>query len=124
IRKGREKEIQVVIGEMPEEEKEEAVGKVSEEELGIKVGNLTPELAEKLGYEDESGVVILEVYPGSVAEMAGLTKGDLIKEINGEEVKNLKDYQRAIKKAIKRKKPIRFLIRRGEYTFFVVVKLE
>ena len=56
--------------------------------------------------------------------MAGLARGDLIKEINGKKVKSLKDYLKITKKALKGKSPIRLLVKRGEYTFFTAIKVE
>ena len=108
---------------MPEE-KEEVKEKGAEEKLGMRVEELTPELASRFGYQGEEGVIILEVFPGSIAEMAGLARGDLIKEINGKKVKSLKDYLKITKRALKGKSPIRLLVKRGEYTFFTAIKVE
>ena len=123
VRQGKRKTLEVVVGEMPEE-REERAGKMSEEELGIRVGDLTPDLAEKLGYQNEEGVIVLEVYPGSLGEMAGLQKWDLIKEINGERVRGVRDYGRLLNKYLKKGKVLRFLVRRQEYTFYTAIKVE
>ncbi len=42
------------------------------------------------------GVIISEIIENSSAERAGLTKGEVIKEINGIKIKNLDDYAKAI----------------------------
>ena len=46
-----------------------------------------------------SGVVILSVVPGSPAEQAGLQPGDVIKAVNGVEVKTLSDLSRLLSEA-------------------------
>ncbi|NOZ63958.1 MAG: DegQ family serine endoprotease [Caldiserica bacterium] len=123
LRRGKPLTLTAKIAEMPKE-KAEAKEKKAEEELGMRVGELTPELASKLGYEGEKGVLILEVFPGSIAEIAGLTRGDLIKEINDKKIESLNDYHKIISKLLKSKAPIRLLVKRGEYTFFTVIKVE
>ena len=124
LRKGKPLTLRVKLGEMPEKSGISEARKESEEKLGMRVGELTPEMASRLGYKGEEGVVILEVSPGSVADMAGLKSGDLIKEINDKEVKSLRDYQKIIEKLLKEKQSIRLLVKRGKYTFFAVLKVE
>ena len=64
--------------------------------LGIRVANLTDERAERLGYEDESGVVIVRVARGSEAAKRGLRRWMLIQEINDEQVETVEDYEDAL----------------------------
>jgi serine protease Do len=47
---------------------------------------LTRELAEALGMPDETGVRVTQVYPGTAAQDAGLQVGDIIIELDGEEI--------------------------------------
>ena len=64
--------------------------------------NLKNEWAERLGYEDESGVVIVRVARGSEAAKRGLGRGMLIQEINGEQVETVvetvEDYEDALER--------------------------
>ena len=65
---------------------------------GIRVQELTEELAEELGLApEEEGVLISEVEAGSPAEEAGLRPGDIIKEIARIEIKSLNDFQEALR---------------------------
>lgn len=122
LRDGHPLTLTVEIAELPEEIASAVVpGKGEVSELGIQVQNLTPDLAAKLGYEGDHGVVVVEVEPGSLADEAGLQRGDLIKEVNRQEVRNLSDYNRAIAKAGKSDQ-ILFLIRRGDSTFYLILK--
>ncbi len=70
-------------------------------QLGVSVQNLTEELRERLGYENESGVVVTEVQSGSVAEEYGLEPGVLITEVNREPVRNARQFREALTKAQK-----------------------
>nr|NIO05967.1 PDZ domain-containing protein [Pseudomonadota bacterium]NIS72044.1 PDZ domain-containing protein [Pseudomonadota bacterium] len=95
----------------------------SEKPLGLTVQNITPEIAQGLGVEEASGVVITQVTPGSPAAEAGLRRGDVIQEVNRKPVENVEDFGRAIEEA-RGQKSILFLIRRGEGSLFVTVSPE
>ncbi len=64
---------------------------------GIKVQELTEELAEELGLPEKKGVLISEVERRSPAEEAGLISGDIIQEIDRVEIKSLKDFHEVLK---------------------------
>jgi len=132
IREGKEKTVQVTMGEYPSEgasfdEGETAPGeeggKGEEADIGISVQQLTPDIAERLGAKGVKGVVVANVDPGSLAEEVGLRSGDIIKEINRNPVNNMKEFRKEMKKA-KLKAGVLFLIQRGEATFFVTIKKE
>jgi serine protease Do len=87
---------------------------------GIKVGELTPEIARQLDLPAKTrGVVVMYVQPGSPADEAGLERGDVIEELDRKPaadpdalVKNLrgKDSKQHLLK-----------VRRGERTTFVAL---
>ena len=64
--------------------------------LGIAADNLTKQLAENLGVAQGSGVLVLEVMPGSPAEKAGLKAGDCITKVGDEKVESIIDIHRAL----------------------------
>lgn len=120
IRDGKEKSLPVQIGTMPQGQ--ESVAPENENAWGLTVQEITPDLAHQLGLsQDEEGVVISAVKPGSPAAEAGLRPGDIIKEIDRGEIKDIGDYNRAIQKATKSGDML-FLVKRGEGTLFVVLK--
>lgn len=85
LREGKERVINVALGELPpgEEERDEASAPETLEPLGMALQTLTPELARLLGMPPRSqGVVVTDVVKGSVAEKAGLGEGDLVTEID------------------------------------------
>ena len=69
------------------------------EKLGMAVRDLTDELAERLGFEGEKGVVIAQITRGSVAARAGLQPRDVIVEIDRRPIHNVGDYEDAIEDA-------------------------
>jgi len=54
--------------------------------LGISSQSMTPVIAENLDVPVETGAVIVEVVPGTAADDAGLERGDVIVEIDGQAV--------------------------------------
>jgi serine protease Do len=134
IRDGKEKEIVVKLGERTDEaiaelggrgvapDEEEVSGK---EWMGMTIQELTDELAERLGYENQHGVLISDVDPdGPAAKVDDPPKsGDLIQEIELEEIKNMKDFREAIRD-LKDPKKVMIRLRRAStgMTWYVVVK--
>ncbi len=76
-----------------------APGSAAATELGLAVRTVTPDLAGQLGYdEDQQGVVITDVEPGSMGERAGLRRADVIVSINGRPVTNAAGFQQQLGK--------------------------
>jgi len=121
IRDGKEMNIKVKIEEMTEEKLAYQMQK-REEKLGMTVDDITPQLAHKLNIKDKAGVVVIDIEPNSLADDAGMEAGDIIKEVNRNPIKNIKDYQR-IMDNIGKDSSILFLVKRGQQTFYVSVKL-
>jgi membrane-associated protease RseP (regulator of RpoE activity) len=65
--------------------------------LGVQLVETTPELRKHLGGSDSAGVLVSKVLPGTPAKDAGIMVGDLIVEIDGEEVERSSDIRRALK---------------------------
>ncbi|MBI4436757.1 MAG: trypsin-like peptidase domain-containing protein [Candidatus Omnitrophica bacterium] len=63
---------------------------------GIKVQEVTPNHAKRLGLQDGHGVMIVEIEAGSPAEEASLRRGDVINQINRTPITNLAGYAQAI----------------------------
>jgi serine protease Do len=100
LRDGERKRIEVELEALTEETLATSAGARDSNEaqgpLGIRVENLKDEWAERLGYEDESGVVIVRVARGSEAAKRGLHRGMLIQEVNDEQVETVEDYEDAL----------------------------
>jgi serine protease Do len=127
LRQGKEMEISVELGERPRSRGEQAPQQEQPQEkagqkLGLSLQTLTPNIAGQLGYDKDQGAVIADVAPGSPADEAGLQQGDLIKEVNRRSVRNVQDFQNAVKSA-RSGEVVAFLIRRGSGTFYVGIKM-
>ena len=122
LRDGREKTFRVKLGELGSEQVASLSASRQEEALGWEMQELTPELAQRLGYEGEKGVVITDVQPGGVAHQAGLRRGDLVLEIDRRPIRSMADYNAAMGRK-KAGDAMLILARRGRQTFFVALHL-
>ncbi len=59
--------------------------------LGVQTISVDPEVVDQFGIEVDEGALVLEVIPGSAAELAGIQRGDVIVEIAGESVEGSED---------------------------------
>ena len=120
IRNGKAKTVYINIAKRQDDESLVRKETESSDELGLMASELSPETARQLGYdENEKGVIITKVKPGSKAEQAGIRQGDLIKEINRRPVSTLNDYQEKMQK-IKKGETIHLLIKRSRIGFIVI----
>ena len=67
--------------------------------IGFEVGDLTSELQNQFGYQDQKGAIILDVRPGSLAELAGLGRGMLIVQANKKPVQSASDLKEILDSA-------------------------
>ena len=74
-------------------------GKTQRGWLGVRIQEVTPEIAESLGLKESDGVLISMVNPGEPAEKAGIRAGDVIINFNGKKIKNVRDLQRIVAEA-------------------------
>lgn len=121
LREGKKESYKVVVERLKDGESEEAG--VVNDRLGIKVAELTPEQSEKRRLKEDRGVVVVQVKPDSLAEQAGILEGDLIREVNGQRVEKVADYQKALS-TVKKGGYLRVLIRRGNASLFAALKLD
>ncbi|MBI3608560.1 MAG: PDZ domain-containing protein [Nitrospirae bacterium] len=124
IRDKKEKQVEVTIGEQPKEltkgggPSEEGPGGAL---AGISVHDLSPEFAQRFGLpENEEGVVVVRIDPGSLAEDAGVQRGDVILEVNRRPVRNTKEFNR-IAREIGKDESILLLINRQGQTLFITL---
>jgi serine protease Do len=68
-------------------------GRVVRGWLGIYLGELTPELRDAFKIGGDSGVLVQQVMPDSPAEKAGFKDGDVILELNGRPVQDMRDLR-------------------------------
>ncbi len=63
-------------------------GKVRRGMLGVNVGFITPELAEEFGYKGTKGAFVQNVSPDGPAAQAGVKRGDIIIEFQGQKIED------------------------------------
>jgi len=97
---------------VPQEPKEE-------EELGIRVADLTAEMAQQFNLEDMTGVVVVGVASDSKGSEAGIQMGDIIKEINHHVIESVDDYKTALQ-SIKVGDSVNFFVWRRNAGFLVI----
>ncbi|MFH0799602.1 MAG: Do family serine endopeptidase [Pseudomonadota bacterium] len=71
-------------------------GVVSRGWLGVSIQEVTPELAKSFGLKEENGALIAEVFSSSPAAKAGLMRGDVVLEYNGQKIDDPYDLSLAV----------------------------
>jgi serine protease Do len=118
IRNGKTQEATVIVADraklfaarLGEEEEggEEASPKAGK--LGLSVGAVTNEYADRLDIPAGKGVIVRDVKPGSFADDVGLARGDIILEVNKQLVNSEEEFAR-IASGLKSGQDVVFLVR-------------
>lgn len=125
MRDGEPMTIAIELGELPDGDPNrtaarEETPKSPASNIGIDVIDVTRQWNRI--YEANSGVVIAQVRPGSVAEDKGLQRGDLIREVNGDPVSNVQEFA-AIVREFDTGQAIRFRVQRNNAQFLVGLRI-
>src|SRR5947209_8646492 len=80
--------------------------------LGVSVRAVTPDMADRLGIPTNKGGIVTDVKPGSFSEDIGLSRGDVILEVNKQAVNSDEDFRR-ITGQLKSGQDVVFLVRQG-----------
>lgn len=117
VRNGKRKAVTIKVGLLPDGDHAEVASAEVVDKLGFKIQPLNAQIAAQLGYEDEKGLVVTEVNPGSDAEEKGIKVGMLIVEVNRKEVENLEDFENAAKSS--KDGNILLRVKAGKTTIFI-----
>jgi serine protease Do len=86
---------------------------------GVSVENLTPQVARGLGLSPTAaGVVVSQVNQASAAASAGLQQGDVIQEVNRRPVRNVAEFEAAVRNS---KQGTLLLVNRNGHTTYIGV---
>lgn len=96
LRDGRDRTIEVVLGEREADESDDISYISASEEYGWVLEELTRETARSLGDETLLGVLVLEIHLSGRVARAGIQAGDVILEIDGIEVRTISEVDRLI----------------------------
>jgi serine protease Do len=118
LRNGKKEETSVTVADRAklfasrlgedEDNTEESTPKQSK--MGLTVRPLTDDMANRLNIPSGQGVIVQDVKPGSFADDVGLTRGDVIVEINKQPVNNQDDFDK-IQAGLKSGQDVVFLVR-------------
>ncbi|HYV66007.1 MAG TPA: Do family serine endopeptidase [Myxococcales bacterium] len=131
VRDGKSQRVEVKLAERPDEQETTGrasgsggdVDRSSGDILGVRVQDLTPELAQRARVEPGTkGVVITDLAQDSPASNAGLDPGDVILEINRQPVASVADYKKLVSK-LKKGDTALLRVRSGQAVQYLPVKL-
>ena len=92
----------------------------SAEKLGMTVAPMSPQIAAEMDLPSTAtGVVVIEVDPAGAAAEAGFRPGDIVKKVNGREVKSVTDLKDAV--AARKDGPAMVLVARNGGHLFVAI---
>jgi serine protease Do len=124
-RDGKIQDYNMTLGELPPDKGEvEGPGDNSTNNgglEGVSVQPLTADLAQQLNLNPNTkGVVVSSVDEASPAAAAGLSRGDVIQEVNHKPVTSVSDYRQAV--AAAGNQPVLLLVNHGGITAYIVVE--
>lgn len=90
-----------------------------EDELGIRVSEVTEEMMNRFNLSKAEGVIVIAVEPKSKGAEAGVTVGDIIKEVNHQKIKTVTEYKQILNQ-IKSGEAVNMFIRRINAGFLVI----
>src|ERR1700730_5028014 len=127
-RKGQTLKVPVTTGELPNEisrasneparppqNREEEAGK-----FGLQVQELTKEMAQRFKLGVQRGVIVTDVTENSLAAQQGIEREDVITEVDGKPVTDVKTFREALNKADPKRGVLLYLDRKGSKTFAVL----
>lgn len=120
VRHGVEKTLSVTMVKRTDSEGRTSPSVERYEDLGLKVSELSPDIATRFGYDrTEKGIVIVEVEEGSIAEQAGIRTGDMIKGVNQTVITTVEEYRNQVDE-VKKGDSLALLIKRPNAGFIVI----
>jgi len=126
IRDNREQKIRATLGEFTgetaqAEQQGNQEGPAPTAKLGLGVEPITPEIAAQLNLRPGTqGVVVVNVDPAGPAAEAGITRGDVIEEVNRQPIRSADDLRAAIARSGNR--PALFLLNRRGETIYLTIR--
>ncbi len=122
LRDGHEKDFVVTIAQRDDDRLTASpTGRKKAEAFGIHVAEFSDELSVKFNLDKTEGVIVIDVDADSEGASAGMRPGDIIKEINHQTIKTVKDYTTALQK-LKKGESASMVVKR-RHAGFIVIKL-
>ncbi|OQY51330.1 MAG: peptidase [Desulfobacteraceae bacterium 4572_89] len=120
IRQGKEKIVEVKLGERPDQNPETLASMDGYDAFGFMFKQVDDSIGQRLGYpEGIQGLIVTQMKPDTLAAKSGVRAGDLLVELNHKKVTNPRGYQDILNK-INKGEVAQLLFRRGNSHIFVV----
>jgi serine protease Do len=120
LREGKEKVFRVKLTRRDEEGiASRGPALEQEEEFGIRVADITPEIAQRFNFTETAGAIVMGVEADSKGAEADVRVGDVIKEINRQVIESVRDYRSELGK-IQPGEAVNFFIWRKNMGFSVI----
>ncbi|MEK7700873.1 MAG: PDZ domain-containing protein, partial [candidate division NC10 bacterium] len=115
-----EKTVEVKVGQAPDEReaRERQGGGRARSLLGLEVRPITPDVAARLNLKSTEGVLVARVEDGSSVAEAGIQRGDIIKQVNRQNVRTIADFER-LTRDVKEGDRLTVLLQRGPMSLYV-----
>ena len=125
IRDGRKKKLDVVLEAMPSDETLLSSNEsTNTNELGIEVSELTRSNRRKFGIKNnEQGVIVTKVNPGSPADNTGIEVGDIITRVGTKKCRTSGEFQKLLKET-KRKNMVMLHLKRDGAARYLTLELD
>jgi serine protease Do len=120
IRDGKNETTRIKVEELKSDQLAGNQNGRSNEKLGMQLQSLTPDIARQLGSHHTKGAVVVEVAQGSLADEAGIQRGDIILEVNRQPVQSPADFQSILRNA--KDSSLLLVVERQGSEFFVTLQ--
>jgi serine protease Do len=118
VRNGKEETAEVTIADRAKlfaarlggEQGQGEEGQPQESKFGITVRGITQDMANRYNFPNTKGVIVQDVKPDEFGDTAGLSRGDVILEINKQPVNSEEDFRR-VESQMKSGQDVVFLVR-------------
>lgn len=118
-RDGTTHQVPISVGKLSSEQAMgEEASPVAKSQWGVRLQDVTPQLARQHGLTSEHGAIIVGVQPGSPAERAGLQRGDIILEVDRQAVHSAKEVREALSQVEQDASAV-LLVQRDQSSLFV-----
>jgi serine protease Do len=126
LRDQAEKLVEVKVGQAPDErqaaQQQRPGGGRARSMLGLEVRPVTPEIARQLNLRSTDGVIVYRVEDGTAAAEAGVQRGDIVKQLNGQTIRTMADFER-LTRDMKEGDPLTVLLQRGAMSLYVAFRV-
>jgi len=126
LRDQAEKLVEVKVGQAPDErqaaQQQRPGGGRARSMLGLEVRPVTPEIARQLNLRSTDGVIVYRVEDGTAAAEAGVQRGDVVKQLNGQIIRTMADFER-LTRDMKEGDPLTVLLQRGAMSLYVAFRV-